>query len=333
MPDTRAVIPLDEYMQPSWEERFKSSIDGIRSVLERGRGGLKTGFKRLDFALNGLQPGFHIIAAEANLGKSAFITQMAWQTAMNNPNVHVLDITLDDSMLEKVCRLAAHISGQAINTVKGLAQVRNSNPAAYQSIINAFDTIKTNAHHYQIMDNEQGGTLEKLREVITGVRTELLAREIPGRLAVFIDSFHDIIPDIETTNETTRFNYLAQAVAELANEFDIPIVCTAELRKLNGFRRPTLDDIRESVKIRYEAKSVLLCYNEVSVRDEQAQVYWYPSDDIAKYPVFEVHVAKNKFSSFKGRICFEFRPEVARFREPDDVTHRKYLDLIIQKTK
>lgn len=316
-----------------WINSAIGDLDEFIAVIESGREGLKTGWRRLDRALNGLQPGLHIIAAEANSGKSMLTNQLAWQIVNYNENVHVIDITLDDTKLEKYCRLVAHISGLPINTVKRAGIGKTRDPKIYESVRSTVEILKQAAAKYEVIDGNQAGSVGQMLGLIKSRRVDLLAMENPMQPVVFIDSFHDVLPDIKTSSETGRYDYIAQALSEAANELDIPIVCTAELRKLNGIRRPVLDDIRESVKIRYEAKSVLLCYNDVGSRGENADVFFYHSCDVAKYPVFEAHVAKNKFNSVKGRICFEFIPELAYFREPDDATHRKYLDIINSKNK
>lgn len=240
----------------------------------------------------------------------------------------MIDITLDDTKFEKLCRLIAHITGIPINVVKVAGLHKEKNPSIYKNTTAAFQVIKKNIEKYEIVDGAQAGTIGALTEFIRHRVVDYRSLEEPWQVVVFIDSFHDLIPDVKVTSDTAKYDYLAQAISDLANELDIPIVCTAELRKLNGQRRPVPDDIRESIKIRYEAKSILLCYNDVGAKGEQADVYWYPPNDVAKYPVFEVHVAKNKYNSFKGRICFEFMPDIAFFKEPDDATHRRYLDAI-----
>jgi len=316
-----------------WMDSAIGDLEEFITVIESGREGLKTGWRRLDRALNGLQPGLHIVAAESNSGKSLFINQLAWQMVNYNNNIHIIDVTLDDTKFEKYCRLIAHISGLPINTVKRAGVVKEREPGPFNSVKSVVETLKQMALKYEIIDGAQAGNIGQLLELIKSRRVDLLALEEPMQLVVFVDSFHDILPDIKTSSENSKFDYIAQTLSEAANELDIPVVCTAELRKLNGLRRPVLDDIRESVKIRYEAKSILLCYNDVGSRGENADVFFYLPNDVAKYPVFETHVAKNKFNSYKGRICFEFIPELAYFQEPDDATHRKYLDTISSKNR
>ena len=124
------------------------------------------------------------------------------------------------------------------------------------------------------------------------------------------------------------FRSIAQWGADLAINYDIPVVCTAELKKLYANRRPALDDIREAVKIKYEAKAILLLYNEVHYKGESSDVYFLRNGNPLKQPVVEVHFAKNKIHSFKGRCFFEFFPEMARLEESDAMATKTYNSLI-----
>lgn len=316
---------------PSWVEKIQGSVDEFWQRVRRGQKGWVTGFRRLDDALCGLQPGFHIIAGESNLGKSLFLNQLAWQVAVLNPDVHVMDITIDDSEYEKYCRLLAHLAGVEINMVKRYGQVQLLLPEVTERIEAAYRRLKGMAWRYEVVDGTSIGDINQLSELIHQRLLDIRALSEPMELAVFIDSFHDVAPEEDKNNGLNPYEYTAKAISDLANEHDIAIVCTAELKKLGGHRRPIVDDIRESVKIRYKAKSILLCYNEVSARGEEAEVYYERTNRPGKFPILEVHVAKNKFNSFKGRLCFEFWPELALLVEPNDTDHAQYLKMIRTK--
>src|SRR6185312_15425623 len=107
-----------------------------------------------------------------------------------------------------------------------------------------------------------------------------------------------------------------------------PVITTGEFKKLNGFRRPALDDLRESVKIKYEAKAILLCHNEVGIKGEAASIYFERKGKAKKQPIFEVKFGKNKMGGFKGRLFYEFYPEIAYFEEADQVSTKKYNNLV-----
>jgi replicative DNA helicase len=315
----------------SWVERIQGNVDEFWRRVQKGQKGWATGFRRLDDALCGLQPGFHVIAGESNHGKSAFLTQLAWQVATRNTGVHVMDITIDDSEYEKYCRLLALLAGVEINTVKRYNQAQLLLPEVAERIENAWRQVREAAWRYEVVDGTSVGDINRLGELIHQRLLDIRALPEPLELAVFIDSFHDVAPDEDKDNGLNPYEYTAKAISDLANQYNIAIVCTAELKKLGGHRRPIVDDIRESVKIRYKAKSILLCYNEVSARGEDAEVYYERTNREGKFPILELQVAKNKFNSFKGRLCFEFWPELALVAEPNDADHAQYLKMIKAK--
>mgnify|MGYP002514940018 CR=1 FL=1 len=107
-----------------------------------------------------------------------------------------------------------------------------------------------------------------------------------------------------------RTNPVILPMVRFLIQYNIPLVCTAEMKKINGDRRPILDDIRECVKIKYEAKAIILVYNEVHYKGESSEIFFNRNGYMMKQPVLELHFAKNKISSFKGRLFYEFYPEL-----------------------
>lgn len=79
-----------------------------------------------------------------------------------------------------------------------------------------------------------------------------------------------------------------------------------------------------------EAKAILLSFNEVSYRNQQAGVFWLDPDDPTqeKRPVYEMHVGKNKFGSFKGRLFYNFKPTMSYFQEVPKGMTEKYNQMI-----
>ena len=83
-----------------------------------------------------------------------------------------------------------------------------------------------------------------------------------------------------------------------------------------------------ATKIVYEAKAILLCYNEVGIRGQQANIFWQSPDNPEKRPVYEADIRKNKFGSYKGRVFFEFFPEMSYFREVPPAANMQYAQRI-----
>ena len=330
---TQLISPIANIHCPSNIKHEKEMFDTIQEfendAFNPNTKGFTTGFPELDNGLEGLQAGFHIIAGDSNMGKTGFMSQMAWQVAQLNPDAYVMDFSLDDSMKDKLPRVVACSSKVLINAVRnpnGYAQY----PEMIKRRNQGMDALVRSIDRYKVYDSSFTAEIEKIEEEVKRHKIELAANGIKKRIVIFIDNFHDLEssnPDARGSDKA-KYDFLAQKVSDMATEFDAPIICTAEFRKLNGFRRPTVDDIRESVKIKYKAKSILLIYNEVSLKGESAQIFFNVQGKPVKQPIFEVKFGKNKFTSFKGRTFFYFYPEMAYFesvRQQDAKTFNNLL--------
>lgn len=320
------IIPDDvpEHVAASLGELARF-VDAIQVKVQ----GFKTGWAELDRALNNLQPGFHAIGGDSNIGKSSWIKQLEWQVYENNDDAYVLSISLDDPIKDMLCRTVALSCRVPINFVKNPMAIRDSYPNGFKRVVEGIGKLQQAAVRYRIVDQQAWGSdVEEIAEGIKDLLIKLKSQDKPLRLCVFIDNFHDLTTKVSHNSDKNKYDYTAQFISDLAKELDIPIVCTVEFRKLNNFKRPGLDDIRESVKIKYEAKSVMLCHNEVGVKGEAAVVYYERDDRVEKQPVFEVKFGKNKYTDFKGRIFFNFMPEMAYFMDVDVASARRYAQAI-----
>ena len=299
-------------------EMFQRLVEFERLSFSPSNYGLNTGWPEIDSALEGIQPGFHLIAGNSNMGKTSFLSQLEMQIILNNPDVYLISFSLDDPYEEKICRLIACSEKVPINAVK--------NPNKYSHMPEAIK--RRNQGMYRLLNNintiaiyDDAGSysvIERLIEKVDQTRIDFATNLNHKRIVLCIDNFHDLdtnSPKVGKGSDAgVKFDYLAQYIADAAKQMRIPIICTAEFRKLNSYKRPNIYDIRETIKIQYEAKSIMLCYNEVSMRGEAADVFYKDANRPAKQPVFEVHFAKNKYSSFKGRHFFYFRPDMAYFQ-------------------
>ena len=331
----KSVADIDIKVNPEPTEDYqKAMYDTIRNfeidAWSPKSDGLKTGFTTIDKAFDGgLKNGFIIIAADSNVGKTAFMSQMAWQVVENNKDVYVMDFSLDDPMEDKIPRIVASNSRVVINSVKNPQKYMN-NPNMLKRRTMGLARLYNRTDKYLIRDASFTTDIETIEEEIIRMKVEFERLGVDKRIVVFIDNFHDLTTkEHPNYQDKQKYDHIAQKCADIAIKYKIPLVCTAEFRKMNGSFRPTLDSIRESVKIKYEAKAILLCHNEVHYKGEGADVYFEREDKPdQKQPVFEIHFAKNKISSFKGRLFFESYPEMAYMTECDDNTTKSYASQI-----
>lgn len=318
--------PLLEHEIEMWDtiNKFETESWDVKKT------GLKSGYKSVDKALDGgIRSGFYIIAADSNVGKSIFIQQLAWQIIEFNDEVYVMDFSLDDPMQDRISRVIASSNKVLINAVKSpLGYIEY--PLMLARRIEGLNKLRKNTNKYKIYDSTFSTNIEDIEKEIQKIKINLEAKGKGNvQIVVCIDNFHDLTTSTHPNfQDKQKYDYLAQRCADIAIQYDIPLICTAELRKVNGNLRPTLDGIRESVKIKYEAKAILLCHNDVHYRGEGADVYFNRSDSKLKQSIFEVHFAKNKFSNFKGRIFFESYAEMARMEEADEESAKHYSSVI-----
>lgn len=293
--------------------------------------GYPTGWKQLDAIFEGgLKTGWVVVAGDSNIGKTSWLSNWAWNTAETNPDeVYVMDFSLDDPMHDKIPRVVAGANKVLINAVK-MPNDYSHLPEMLKRRKVGMEKLADATLRYRCYDANFSTDFDKIYNEVKRVKVMLEEAGEKRQIIVFIDNFHDLETDHPDARggDNQKYTWLAKHVSDMATEFDCPVITTAEFKKLNGFRRPGLDDIRESVKIKYEAKAVLLCYNEVSLKGEGASVYFERNGNPAKQPIFEVKVGKNKFGSFKGRFFYEFYPELAYFEEADKQTAMRYNNLI-----
>lgn len=311
----------------------REMLESIQQVDEyckkRGElGGFSTGFEAFDRATEGLQSGLILLGGQPNTGKTAMLAQLAWQVAnIEENNAYVIYMSLDDNMTDVLPRIVACDQQMPINAVR--MPKRYTEPEYTLKRARGLRKLKNSVKHFKMLDQNHGNSLEYIETVIRRHKTELELAGDGRRLCLFVDNFYDVVSE-NVPMDDERYEYVAIELDRMAQMYDLPIVCTAEFRKLNSGRRPTLDDLRQGVKIAYKAKLAILAYNEVGLKGDNANIYYNVEDDPRKQPVLELHFAKNKFTSFKGRLFYEFIPHQSRLVEASEQQSMRYSALIYQ---
>lgn len=331
------ISEIDKSQLPDYQREMLETIEAMDEYAHtRGTlGGFDTGYPALNDAMEGLNTGLILIAGQSNVGKSAFCMQLGWQVSQknkvptkDNPNkAYVLYFSLDDNANDLLPRCISIDQKIPINVVKYPAKYKHKENLIRKRA-SGIQRLKDSIDCFKMVDATKGDSIEYIEQQIRATTLQLKQTEERSKLVVFIDNFHDIsVRDQSFSGDNAKYDFLAGELSRICTIYDIPIVCTAEFRKLNGTRRPTVDDIRESTKIGYEAKAVLLCYNEVGLRGESANVFWEQAG-VGKCPILEVRVGKNKFSSFKGRIFYEFEPAKSILNEAPEDRATRYSQMI-----
>jgi len=291
------------------------------------RGGLTTGFPLFDEALDGgVQPGLFLFASQPNVGKSALLLQLAQQISDLNENVHVAYHSLDDSANELAPRYIACKQQITISQAKNPAKYADQ-PEILEKRNQGIKHLYRNAHRFSLWDSNDGTSVEVIENRIKEMKMHFPE---DTKLVIMIDSIYDLTVDSKQLQEKALYEHVAKVVKNWCVAYDVPVLCTAHLRKLNGGRRPMTDDLKENNRLEYEANFIALLYNEVGIKEEGAQIYWISEEKEQKMPVIEMKVGKNKFGSFKGTRFYEFIPDMSYLMEAPIEDCRRYASLIYQ---
>jgi hypothetical protein len=311
--------------------------------IARGQfGGLTLGsnrFHQLNRAWGGIDKGVHIIGADSNLGKSSMLRMIAWDIIQNNPKTHVRFYTLDDAEEYFMSCFAAQAAKVPINAIDKpqafIAQDEGYHRKAdYERMVERghemYEVFRSGKHDWQFSfagaQTLQSSDWQTIKDDIR--QTKMQLDESGYKLVIFIDNFHDIEVDGNNEDTNSKTERIATEVHRLAEQEDLVIIGSAELKK-NQQRRPVLDDIYGSRKWKYKARTCILLYSEVAAgRPNPRLSYERPDKPNELSSVLEVHFAKAKGNSFKGRIFYRQVTEMGLMSEVPIDEAKQYALLI-----
>lgn len=340
-------VPMEDYY--SLAQTIYDNFD--ERAHKKGHGYSCPDFPVFNQKLEGLEEGLYVFAGESNSGKTAIMTNIMWSFCKNKANkLFGIYYSLDDNTDEVIPRLIA--MNQRIPIAVG------SKPRRYEDFIEANknnndDFISSQVVQYQeyldkrkkglqelrdankeflILDREKIQDFEQLLDHAKKVQMFVKAKDPENNIIIAIDSLADLTIKKSFSSDKERIDYIAMKVKQAANcGLKVPIFTSYHVRKLNRDGRPTLDDIKESSRIVYEASLAFLVFNDVSKNKQNASVYFSASDSQEKKPIIELDWAKNKKSSFKGRTYHFFTPDFSNVKECDKDSMNRYDAIVYTK--
>lgn len=237
--------------------------------------GLPTGFKRLDEVTSGLhRSDLIIIAARPAMGKTAFVLNIAQNTAVKS-GATVLIFSLEMSKAQLGQRLLAMESRVEMQKLKTGNIERND----WDRINMALDSLsKTNLH----IDDTPGISLLEMKNKCRRLKAE------KGLDLVIIDYLQLMKGEGKASDSRQQeISNLSRYLKLLAREMDCPVLVLSQLSRAAEQRqdhRPILSDLRDSGAIEQDADMVIFLY-----RDD-----YYNPDDSEKPGVCEVNIAKHR---------------------------------------
>lgn len=254
--------------------------------------GLETGFRDLDKETAGLQPGAMVVlAARPAMGKSAFVTNLAENVALQNKGaVALFSLEMPErELLQRVIASQAAIKGDDVR--KGRIGDR------WGDVLETADKL-AQAPLY-IDDSSDIGIME-----IRAKARRLHASHAGGVSLVIVDYLQLMRADGRAENRVQQIGEMSRGLKILAQELSCPVIALSQLSRGVDSRpdkRPLLSDLRESGNIEQDADLVMFLY-----RDD------YYNKETAEPGVAELIIAKNR-SGRTDTIRLLFQGEYPRF--------------------
>ena len=264
-------------------------------------------FPTLMRASMGLDKGFYLLTADPNVGKTAFLCQLANDLLMSNDgdSVKVLLISLDDDKDDILKRLIANMT-YLINHDVGNASTINATNRATDFYCTLEKKWKVNPKARElkkiattiVRENIKSGRLHITDSnlCLNGIRNAVIEAGAKN-LVVLIDGAYNIKTEL-IGNE--RDDYLSEGIKRLVRDFKCPFFCVKELKKPEGRRKSvSMHDIKGSMSWSYNATFI------VSLTKEEGGI--------------KMFVEKNKKSDYKSKaIYYNFIPAKNIYQELGD---------------
>lgn len=245
-------------------------IEQNRALYEQNGGigitGVPSGFKELDGATRGWQPGdLIILAARPSVGKTAFALSLARNAAKylaDNGGGSVAFWSLEMKNSRLMMRMLA---AEAEIWLTKMQTGKMSKADMEQLYKNG---IKTIARLGIFFDEQPGLTMQKLK-----AKARKLKRKNKLKI-IFIDYLQLMTPEGRTGNREQEISSISRGLKLLAQELEVPIVALSQLSREIEKRtnnKPQLSDLRESGAIEQDADLVMFLYGASEAQKEQAK--------------------------------------------------------------
>lgn len=296
--------------------------------------GMPCGFTRLTECLDGIQNGLYLIGGRPNIGKTCFNLQLIYNLVLNNDKVFALVWSIDDNLKKVIPRLISTESGIPINIVSNpihkLKPEYGYTPEQIKMMLEQRETavnkIKGLSKRLVIKDISSGNSIETIEKSVMTCRA--ITKTSDMQLVLVIDNFHKLSTEKYMNDPRSKFTYLSEQIKRIANVYDMPVLCTVELRKSDNIR-PQEDDIKETVDLVYDADCIMLLHNEIHRVGEVESKVFFVDETGQKKPILEVDICKNKTSAFKGNLYFRFYSDLSRVVECEQFESRKINGIIM----
>lgn len=280
-------------------ELSASVAEQLKALQDKGETvGLSTGFKDLDRAIGGLEPGsLYILAARPAMGKTALALSLAYNAALAGSVGAFFSLEMSgEQLVKRLLGIEGRIDGHRLRS--GELSDRD-----WQRATSTLAKLAALGLH---IDDASSLAIGELRS-----RARRLATRHP--LGFVVVDYLQLL-DAPGGNREQEISAISRGLKGLARELNIPVLALSQLNRSLENRpnkRPMLSDLRESGAIEQDADTVMFIY-----RDE----YYDPHSE--KQGIAEIILGKQR-NGPTGTVMLSYLDSHTRFSNmatPEQVT-------------
>lgn len=272
--------------------------------------GLNTGFKNMNFLLQGLQDGLVVIAGVTGTGKTTFSNQLANQVVAGNKEVFCLYYSLEMSREDLEFMTYSRLSGIGLSDLKkGLSDKDKEVEDKIDKIGHANETYGSYCDRLYILDRRvcPSPTVDSIRGDYNRVRVESKLE----KCLIVIDYLQ--IFDLGKEDRRLTIDKLLTDLKNLSIEISCPIVVVSSVSRGSYGKKGEgvigLDVFKESGNIEFSADVAIT----MTTPPEGKGMLSLPEG--GKTEEIWLSGVKNRWGSKGKMILFEFDPTYASFKE------------------
>ncbi len=300
--DTREIVKISDVIPD-----VMMKLDELSNDKSKHRG-VMTGYKSLDYILNGFhESDLIILAARPAVGKTSLAMNIVENIAQRGLTCAVFSLEMNKEQLGQ--RLLCSVAGVSMeNASKG-----KLNKTEWLKIAKARE-ILANSNIY--IDDS---SIVKAREILSKCRR---LKKKCGLDFVMIDYVQLMNAERRSENRQQEITEISRNLKILAKEVNVPVLALSQLSRAveSEKRRPQLSDLRESGAIEQDADIVLFIHRP-DIKATEKEI----NEGKVQRNVAEIIVAKHR-SGPTGLAKLYFRGECTKFVDLDGESGEPILD-------
>lgn len=276
---------------------------------------LKISFPYLEAKLNGIWPDLYIFASASSMGKSTFMTQLAWDIVSNNRKTEAMFFSLDHKSSDISIKIASQSLEIPFSYIKNLD---NSNEKYDRKMKNKLQKLKKLYQKISIFDTG----IRKILSVDDIIDLVTKKRELDPaqKLIIVIDQFYNL--------EDQDTSLALKKLKNLCRTHDVTIFLSLSLSGECEYTRPSRKNISAYSDFISLSYAFITLYTDFILDYETPFLEWDWQLNNQLVPITEIFIHKNKIEPFTGSIFYRFYQDFSSFKECLVPEIQNFIDMV-----